>query len=99
MLASKTELVSQLWRDGMIDGLTTGYALAASDGLHRRRLYFVLLRGFIRLAPRAYRRYLRAYARQGGSCDSRLPMLSFWQWRTDAANLAELAQISTGPGS
>lgn len=78
----------------MIEGLTASYSLASGNGLHGRRLYFAMLRRFMRLAPRAYRRYLRTYTRMGRNGDGRGPLLSFWQWRSAAADLAELVQLS-----
>lgn len=93
MFASITELESPHWREGMIDGLSVGYSLATGNGLRGRRLHFALLRRFIQLAPRCYRRYLRAYSRLKSSHDSNTPLLSFWQWRSDAANLAELVLV------
>lgn len=94
MLASTLELESSQWREGMIEGLTASYALASGNGLQGRRLYFAMLRRFMRLAPGAYRRYLRTYTRLGRSGDSRGLLLSFWQWRSAAADLAELVQLS-----
>lgn len=67
MLASTLELESSQWREGMIEGLTASYALASGNGLQGRRLYFAMLRRFMRLAPGAYRRYLRTYTRLGGA--------------------------------
>lgn len=94
MLACKTELYSAAWRHGMIDALTTGISLADSMGLRGSRLYLALLRRFTHLTPLAYRRYRRTYTLLGDAYHIYPEWLSFWQWRTRTADLAERVNLS-----
>jgi hypothetical protein len=95
MLVCKTELESSAWRHGMIEALTMGHALADCGGLRGGRLYLALLRRFTRLAPPAYRRYRRIHAQLEDAHRIYPEWLSFWQWRTYAADLIETARLDT----
>jgi hypothetical protein len=95
MLACITEVESPRWRDGMIEGLTRGYALAANDGLCGRELSAAVIHRFNRLTPPAYHNYVTAYLHQDSIQYGIIPkMLSFWQWRTLAADLGEIARVT-----
>ena len=95
MLACITEVESRTWRDGMIEGLTRGYALAADDGLHGNGILRTVMQRFNQLTPPAYHSYITAYLHQDCIKYWIIPkMLSFWQWRTLASDLAEIAQVA-----
>jgi hypothetical protein len=92
MIACKTEYESRVWRDGMIEGLSEGLHLG-SEYLHDGdRLYLELMRRIVKLVPRPYRRYVRAYYRQPLCPGIETKLLSYWQWRTCAAELAGVVQ-------
>jgi hypothetical protein len=95
MLACITEVESRAWRDGMIEGLTRGYALAADDGLRGNGILRTVMQRFNQLTPPAYHSYITAYLHQDCIKYGIIPkMLSFWQWRTLASDLAEIAQVA-----
>ena len=90
MLACNTEYESPLWRDGMAGGLDAGIRLGSQFRQDEDRLHRELLRRIVETAPRPYRRYLRAYYRQPLYPGIETQLLSHWQWRTYAAELAAL---------
>lgn len=93
MLACFTEVDSTAWREGMIAGLTRGYALAIK-GLRGKDLLRVLIRRFNELTPPAYHAYVRAYLHQRDLYGVSPKMLSFWQWRYLAADLDEIVRVA-----
>jgi hypothetical protein len=94
MLASMTEVASPAWRAGMIEGLAAGCALAAEEGLQGSALLRAVIQRFNHLTPRAYHAYTSAYLHQGELYGVMPKMLSFWQWRYLAADLAEIVQVA-----
>ncbi len=94
MLACIIEIESRAWRDGMIEGLTRGHALAAKDGLGGEALRTAITQRFNELTPPAYHSYIDAYQHQGYVPGVHIKLLSFWQWRTLAADLAEIAAVT-----
>lgn len=94
MLACITEIQSPAWRAGMIEGLTRCHALAAGEGLRGRALLRTVIRRFNELTPPAYHAYCTAYLHQGCLYGVPPKMLSFWQWRYLAADLAEIVQAA-----
>jgi len=94
MLACITEIESPAWRAGMIEGLTRCHALAASEGLRGPDLLRTVVRRFNALTPLAYHAYCTAYLHQGCLYGVMPKMLSFWQWRYLAGDLAEIAQVT-----
>jgi hypothetical protein len=94
MLACITEIESPAWRAGMIEGLTRCHALAASEGLRGPDLLRTVVRRFNALTPLAYHAYCTAYLHQGCLYGVMPKMLSFWQWRYLASDLAEIAQVT-----
>lgn len=94
MLACITEVQSPAWRAGMIEGLTRCHALAACDGLRGPNLLRTVIRRFHDLTPPAYHAYSTAYLHQGCLYGVVPKMLSFWQWRYLAADLAEIVQVA-----
>jgi len=91
MLACNIEFESPLWRDGMTAGLDAGILLGWQYRQDEDRLHRELLRGIVETAPRPYRRYLHAYSHQPLYPGIETQLLSHWQWRTYAAELAALA--------
>lgn len=91
MLACMTEVACAAWRDGMIDGLTRGLALAVDDDLRGAALQRRLVVLFNRATPAAYRRYVQTYLHQDDLYGVEPKMLSLWQWRYLAADLREIA--------
>lgn len=94
MLACMTEVASAAWRDGMIEGLTRGLAFAAEEDLHGRALTRALVRRFNHATPAAYHRYVQTYLHQEELYGVEPKMLSFWQWRYLAADLAEIVEVA-----
>jgi hypothetical protein len=93
MLACTIEYESPNWRDGMSAGLSEGIHLGFQYREDEDRLHYELLRRIVDVAPRPYRRYLRAYYRQPLYPGIETKLLSYWQWRTYAAELAGLAVL------
>jgi hypothetical protein len=89
-----TEVASPAWRDGMIEALTGGCSLAVEEGLHGSALLRAVIQRFNRLTPAAYHTYAGAYLHQGELYGVTPKMLSFWQWRYLAADLAEIVQVA-----
>ena len=94
MLACITEIQAPAWRAGMIEGLTRCHALAAREGLRGPALLRPIVRRFNELTPPAYHAYCAAYLHQGCLYGVMPKMLSFWQWRYLAADLAEITQVA-----
>ena len=94
MLACKTEVASAAWRDGLIEGLAYGLALAVDEDLRGKALQHAVIRQFNQLTPGGYHRYVQAYLHQGELYGVSAKMLSFWQWRYLAADLAEIVQVA-----
>jgi hypothetical protein len=99
MLACNIEFESTSWRDGMTTGLLDGIYLGWQYRHDEDRLHLELLRGIVQTAPRPYRRYLRAYNHQPIYPGILTKLLSYWQWRTYAAKLAELTGMTGSAGS
>ncbi len=94
MLACITEIRSPAWRAGMIEGLTHCHTLAAGEGLRGANLLRTVIRRFNELTPAAYHAYCTAYLHQGCLYGVAPKLLSFWQWRYLAADLAEIVQVT-----
>ncbi len=94
MLACRTEVASAAWRSGMIEGLSRGLALVAEEDLGDKALVHALVKRFNQLTPAAYRRYVQAYLHQGELYGIAPKLLSFWQWRYIAADLAEIVTVA-----
>jgi hypothetical protein len=86
----------------MTKGLSEGIKLGWKYRQDENRLYLELKRGVVKVAPRPYRRYMRAYYRQPLYPGIETKLLSYWQWRTYAAELAEVvataATLGRAPG-
>ncbi len=94
MLACNTECESPLWRDGMTEALNECIELAGKCRKDEDCLSRMLWRRIVKVAPEPYRRYMHAYYRQTFYPGIDTQLLSHWQWRTYAAELAELAGLA-----
>ena len=78
----------------MIEGLTRGHALAAKDGLGGVKLTNAVMQRYYQLTPPAHHSYVDAYQHQDYYYGVIPQLLSFWQWRTLAADLAEITAVT-----